>query len=73
MDIERHATTGREAVLDPDALLDRHGAAKLLAMTPNAIDLAAHRGKIPSFKTPLGQRRFKRSELLNWAYSNGEE
>ena len=46
-----------------DTLLDTAGAAKLLAMTPEAVRQAAYRGTIPCVR--VGRRlRFRRSELL---------
>jgi Helix-turn-helix domain len=53
---------------DPDGLLDYTQAADLLAMSPQAVQSAASRGQLPCLRTPLGQRRFVRRELLAWAY-----
>jgi hypothetical protein len=46
-----------------DTLLDAVGAAKLLAMTPEAVRQAAYRGTIPCVRVSR-RLRFRRSELL---------
>jgi hypothetical protein len=49
------------------ALLDKHGAADLLSMTPEAVETLSKRHKLPRVALPNGRIRFERDALLRWA------
>ncbi len=52
--------------VDP-ALLDAQGAADLLALTKQSVEMLSKRGQIPSVVMPNRRRRYERDVLLEWA------
>ena len=49
------------------AFLDKHQAAELLSLTPEAVETLSKRGKLPRVKFPNGAVRFERHALISWA------
>lgn len=51
--------------------LDYKGAASHLGMSPSAVQAASSRKQIPFHLSPLGQRRYRASELDEWVTESG--
>jgi hypothetical protein len=61
------------AIGSEDGWLNREGAARYLSMTPAAIDAATTRGQLPVHRGLTGRRRYRRSELDEFATARDDE
>lgn len=56
-----------------DALLTPSELARVFKVHPNTVTVWAERGRLPSFKTPGGHRRFLVSDVNAFLVSQGKE